>query len=150
MMDTQPFSPPSPLANEIAALHAEQGHPAALVGEFRRAAVLVPLDEGGGLWSVEFGGIRWLCAFTDEAALAKFAVAHGLAEDQAWEYRSVFGARLLDVVVPKVGGPAGVALDVGSERPMLFPPVRGIVPDEVALDAMENRFTSNVEGAAAQ
>ncbi|MEU4210381.1 SseB family protein [Streptomyces sp. NPDC026206] len=131
-------------------MYDEAGHPAALVGEFRRTAVLVPLDEGGGLWSVEFGGIRWLCAFTDEAALAKFAVAHGLAEGGEWEYRSVLGARLLDVVVPKVGVPAGVALNVGSERPMMFPPVRGIVPDEVALNAPENRFTNNVEGTAAQ
>ncbi|MEU7136883.1 SseB family protein [Streptomyces sp. NPDC046261] len=131
-------------------MYGEAGHPAALVGEFRRTAVLVPLDEADGLWSVELGGIRWICAFTDVAALARFAVEHGLAEDGEWTYRSVLGARLLDVVVPQVGGPAGVALDVGSERPMMFPPVRGIVPDEVALDAMENRFVSNVEGAAAQ
>ncbi len=33
---------------------------------------------------------------------------------------------------------------------MMFPPVRGIVADEVALDAVENRFVSNVEGAVAQ
>ncbi|MCA6095045.1 SseB family protein [Streptomyces sp. SCA3-4] len=145
-------SPPtrSPLAHQIAAVHAHQGHPASLVGEFRRAAVLVPFDEAGGLWAVEYGGVRWVCAFTDEAALARFAVERGLAEGQEWRYLSVFGARLLDVVVPQVGGPAGVALDVGSERPMMFPPVRGIVPDAVALDAAENRFANHVEGAAAQ
>ncbi|MEV5240569.1 SseB family protein [Streptomyces cinnamoneus] len=145
---------PSPLTQQIAAVYAHQAHPAALVGEFRRAAVLVPLDEAGGLWSVEFGGVRWICAFTDDVALARFAVERGLSEGQEWRYLSVFGARLLDVVVPQVGGPAGVALDIGSEQPMLFPPVRGIVPDGVALDAAsENRFSSSadhVEGAAAQ
>ncbi|MFI9204706.1 SseB family protein [Streptomyces sp. NPDC053048] len=128
--------------NEIDALYAEAARPAALIGEFRRTPVLVPLDEAGGLWSVEWDGIRWLCAFSDETALARFAVARGLTAEGAWEYRSVLGARLLDVVVPAVDGPTGVALDVGGERPALFPPVRGIVPDEVALDAEMNRFST--------
>ncbi|MBT2387387.1 SseB family protein [Streptomyces sp. ISL-11] len=113
-------------------MHAQRGRPAALIGEFRRTAVLVPLDEGGGLWSSEFGGVRWLHAFTDETALVRFAMARGETRD--WDYRSVLGARLLDVVVPAVGAPAGVALDVGGERPMLFPPVTGIVPEAVAVD----------------
>ncbi|MHA7959997.1 hypothetical protein ACX9I7_19800 [Streptomyces sp. L500] len=138
----------SRLAGEIAALYDEAGHPAALVGEFRRTAVLVPLDEAGGLWSVEMHGIRWICGFTDVAALARFAVARGIAEDEEWEYRSIFGARLLDVVVPAVGAPAGVALDIADERPVMFPPVRGIVPDDVALDAPKNRFAMEMEAAA--
>ncbi|MEX2984442.1 SseB family protein [Streptomyces sp. C36] len=132
--------------SQIDAMYAAQRpNPAALVGEFRRTAVLVPLDEAGGLWSVEMDGIRWVCAFTDETELARFALAHGLTADASWEYRSVLGARLLDVVVPAVAGPAGVALNIGGERPALFPPVRGIVPDEVALDAPDtptNRFST--------
>ncbi|MEH6376296.1 SseB family protein [Streptomyces sp. KLMMK] len=141
------------LTDEIRALHAEEGRPAALVGRFRRTAVLVPSDRQGGqggqdsqggqggqggLWSVEYGGIRWICAFTDEAALARFALAQGAAPRvdgrTDWTYRTVLGARLLDVVVPAVGVPAGVALDVGSEHPMLFPPVVGIVPDAYAVN----------------
>ncbi|MCQ8769332.1 SseB family protein [Streptomyces sp. AA8] len=135
------------MTDEIRALHAEEGRPAALVGLFRRTAVLVPSDgqhrEGGqggqdGLWSVEYGGIRWICAFTDERALARFALAQGTAPradgTTDWTYRTVLGARLLDVVVPAVGVPTGVALDVGSEHPMLFPPVVGIVPDAYAVD----------------
>ncbi|MEV0266269.1 hypothetical protein AB0I49_33680 [Streptomyces sp. NPDC050617] len=173
------------LTDEVAAVHGQRGRPAAMVGELRRTAVLVPTEPTGvpgedGLLSVEFGGIRWICAFTDEAALARFAAARGggglggsggsggpygpdrsQGSDGAdgpggsggggwsdgpdgsggvadWEYRTVLGARLLDVVVPAVGVPAGVALDVGSERPMMFPPVVGIVPDAVAVDAPEN------------
>lgn len=127
--------PLTELADEIAAIHAEQGHPAALVGEFRRTPVLVPLDAAGGLWSAELQGIRWICAFTDAAALTRFAIAQGATDETAgWEYRTVLGARLLDVVVPAVDGPAGVALDVGGERPIMFPPVKGIVPDESAID----------------
>ncbi|WP_329071037.1 hypothetical protein [Amycolatopsis sp. NBC_01480] len=41
---------------------------------------------------------------------------------------SVLGRRLL-----RSG--AGVALDVAGQAPMLLPPVRGIVPDELAVDA---------------
>ncbi|MFC5145434.1 SseB family protein [Streptomyces aureoversilis] len=126
------------LTDEIRALHAEEGRPAALVGRFRRSAVLVPSDGQDGLWSVEYGGIRWICAFTDEAALGRFALARGAAPradgTTDWAYRTVLGARLLDVVVPAVGVPAGVALDVGSEHPMLFPPVAGIVPDAYAVN----------------
>ncbi|GAA1332120.1 hypothetical protein GCM10009647_072590 [Streptomyces sanglieri] len=41
---------------------------AVLLGEFRRTAVLVPLDEVGDLWSAAQGGVRWICAFSDEEA----------------------------------------------------------------------------------
>lgn len=103
-----------------------------LLGEFRRTAVLVPLDEAGDLWSAEQNGVRWICAFSDEAALARFAQARGDAERE-WTYRAVLGARLLDVMVPMLPGPAGVALDAGSADGMLFPPVAGIVPDAAAV-----------------
>ncbi|WPW29427.1 SseB family protein [Streptomyces atratus] len=107
---------------------------AVLLGEFRRTAVLVPLDEFGDLWSAEQNGVRWICAFSDEEALARFARARGDAERE-WVYQAVLGARLLDVMVPMLPGPAGVALDAGSEDGgMLFPPVAGIVPDAVAVD----------------
>ncbi|MEU0301654.1 SseB family protein [Streptomyces sp. NPDC006175] len=106
---------------------------AVLLGEFRRTAVLVPLDEAGDLWSAEQNGVRWICAFSDEEALARFALARGDA-GREWAYQAVLGARLLDVMVPLLPGPAGVALDAGSADGMLFPPVAGIVPDAVAVD----------------
>ncbi|MFD5036975.1 SseB family protein [Streptomyces sp. NPDC058377] len=106
---------------------------AVLLGEFRRTAVLVPLDEAGDLWSAEQNGVRWICAFSDEAALARFAQARGDA-GREWMYQAILGARLLDVMVPLLPGPAGVALDAGSTDGMLFPPVAGIVPNAVAVD----------------
>ncbi|MFD5113192.1 SseB family protein [Streptomyces sp. NPDC058391] len=106
---------------------------AVLLGEFRRTAVLVPLDADGDLWSAEQNGVRWICAFSDEEALARFAEARGDAERE-WAYQTVLGARLLDVLVPLLPGPAGVALDAGSADGMLFPPVAGIVPDAVAVN----------------
>ncbi|MEV4944364.1 SseB family protein [Streptomyces sp. NPDC053755] len=106
---------------------------ARLLGEFRRTAVLVPFDDHGSLWTADQNGVRWICAFSDEEALARFARARGDA-DREWTYRTVLGARLLDVMVPMLPGPAGVALDAGGADGMLFPPVAGIVPDAVAVD----------------
>ncbi|MFF2729074.1 SseB family protein [Streptomyces sp. NPDC058008] len=107
---------------------------AVLLGEFRRTAVLVPLDEAGDLWSAEQNGVRWICAFSDGEALARFALARGDA-GREWTYQTVLGARLLDAIVPLLPGPAGAALDAGStDGGMLFPPVAGIVPDVVAVD----------------
>ncbi len=77
--------------------------------------------------------MRWICAFSDEEALARFALARG-ESGREWAYRTVLGARLLDVMVPMLPGPGGVALDAGSTDGMLFPPVAGIVPDAVAVD----------------
>ncbi|MCY0934207.1 SseB family protein [Streptomyces sp. H34-S4] len=126
------------LTGEIEAVRDGRGDPARLLGEFRRAALLVPLADGpdGGLMSAESGGIRWVYAFTDEEALARFARARGEADAaREWEYLSVLGARLVDVVVPMADGPAGVAVNVADEDgSMFFPPVAGIVPDANAVD----------------
>ncbi|GAA2514321.1 hypothetical protein GCM10010276_72980 [Streptomyces longisporus] len=113
-----------------------QGDLRAVVGEFRRSEVLVPVVEGS-LVSVEAGGIRWLFVFTDDAALARFAAARGEAVP---ERVAVYGARLLDRVVPEVGGPVGIAVDAGSAAGMVLPPVTGIVPDAVAVDAAGARI----------
>ncbi|MFJ4966835.1 hypothetical protein ACIP6P_31030 [Streptomyces sp. NPDC088729] len=129
------------LADRIAERRAGVGDPKALVGELRRALMLVPYDRGE-LWTAEFGGIRWVCGFTDEGALARFAeeraVVEGTAGDvpRSWEYATFRGARLLDEVIPAMGVPAGVAVNVADpDGAMLFPPVVGIVPDAVAVDA---------------
>lgn len=113
---------------------------ASLLGEFRRTPVLVPLGDGPvpneerGLLTADLGGIRFILAFSDEQALARYTVARGEAARE-WTYQTVLGARLLDVAVPAAGVPCGVALDCADgEEGMVFPPVRGIVPDEVALD----------------
>ncbi|WP_371624830.1 hypothetical protein OG245_19825 [Streptomyces sp. NBC_01116] len=130
----------SALVDRIAERRAGFGDPESLVGELRRALVLVPYDRGG-LWTAEFGGIRWVCGFTDEAALARFAEERAAVEgagvaSRSWEYAAFRGARLLDEVIPAMGVPAGVAVNVADpDGSMLFPPVVGIVPDAVAVDA---------------
>ncbi|MFF5401704.1 hypothetical protein ACFY8K_07365 [Streptomyces misionensis] len=105
---------------------------AVLLGEFRRTAVLVPVDEHDVPLAGDYGGVRWIYAFSSEAALARYALARGEGERE-WAYQRWLGARLLDAAVPAVGMPCGVALDVGGAG-TLFPPVAGIVPDRAAVD----------------
>ncbi|MBT2468049.1 hypothetical protein J7E97_09185 [Streptomyces sp. ISL-66] len=127
------------LTGEIAAIRDGRGDPARLIGEFRRAALLVPLADGpeGGLMSAVSGGIRWIYAFTDEEALARFAQARG-ESGREWEFLSVLGARLVDAVVPTADRPAGVAVNVAdADGSMFFPPVAGIVPDGSAVDVVD-------------
>ncbi|MEU6090368.1 hypothetical protein ABZ865_26890 [Streptomyces sp. NPDC047085] len=122
------------LVERIAERRAGTGDPRALVGVLRRALLLVPLD-GGGLSTAHFGGVRWICAFTNENSLARFVSRHGPG-GREWEYAELLGARLLDEIVPAMAEPAGIAVDVADEDgSMLFPPVVGIVPEAVAVDA---------------
>jgi hypothetical protein len=103
------------------------------IAHFRSSVVLVPLDGKGGLWTADLGGISWICAFSGEAALARFAEARG-DTSREWTYRKVLGSRLLDEVVPAVDFPCGVALDPGSPDGTVFPPVTRIVPERAAVD----------------
>lgn len=103
------------------------------LADFRSGTVLVPHDEAGGLWTARLGGLDWICAFSDEEALSRFAAARGGVERE-WPYRRVVGARLLDEVVPALDFPCGVALNAAGPDGTVFPPVRGVVPDSAALD----------------
>ncbi|GGS19546.1 hypothetical protein GCM10010221_15320 [Streptomyces parvus] len=131
-----PVPEPKPEPEQVHALASARREFAILLGEFRRTAVLVPFDPYGSLWTADQNGVRWICAFSNEEALARFAQAQGDG-DREWTYRTILGARLLDAMVPMLPGPAGVALDAGSTNGVLFPPVAGIVPDHVAVDLGE-------------
>ncbi|WP_314224619.1 hypothetical protein [Streptomyces zaehneri] len=126
--------PKAALAERIAERRGGGDDPRALVGEMRRSVLLVPMADGG-LWSVRSGGVRWICGFTDEAALARFALRHARGE-QPMDYAALLGARIVDELVPALGEPAGLAVDIATEDgSMFFPPVVGIVPESVAVDA---------------
>lgn len=105
--------------------------------------VLVPVSVTDGGWMSGWaGGVRWIYAFSDEGFLARFARARGAGAEE-WRFEAVLGARLVDVVVPALGGPCGVAVNVGDEdAAMLFPPVVGIVPDGVAVDRPDGAAVS--------
>ncbi|MFF0835214.1 MULTISPECIES: hypothetical protein [unclassified Streptomyces] len=125
--------PRTALAERIAERRRADGDPRALAGEMRRSVLLVPVA-GGGLWSVRAGGVRWVCGFTDETALARFA-RHHTPGGQPVDHAALLGARIVDEIVPALGEPAGLAVDIATEDgAMFFPPVAGIVPDAVAVD----------------
>ncbi|ANS66950.1 hypothetical protein SLINC_4726 [Streptomyces lincolnensis] len=122
------------LAERIAEQRRGAGDPRALIGEMRRSVLLVP-TAGGGLWSARSGGVRWICGFTDETALARFALHHAPG-DRPMDYAALLGARIVDEVVPSLDEPAGLAVDIATEDgSMFFPPVVGVVPDGSAVDA---------------
>ena len=77
------------LVEHIAAVRDGSGDPAAMVGEFRRTAVLVPLVDDDFM-TATYGGIHWIYAFADEYALARFAEARGAAREE-WEFATVLG-----------------------------------------------------------
>ena len=142
-----PISDPEPLISDDVAARGRHEF-AVLLGEFRRTAVLVPTDEDEAPLVGDFGGIRWIYAFSNESALARFAIARGEG-GREWPYQRLLGARLLDATVPavsSVGVPCGVALDVGTEgEGALFPPVSGIVP-EAAADADTDADAEGIRG----
>lgn len=114
-----------------------------LLEEFRRSPVLVPLGEGPGpdgergLLTADWNGVRFILAFSHGQALARYAEARG-EYHREWAYQTILGARLLDVAVPAAGVPCGVALDCADGPDgVVFPPVRGVVADEVAVDREE-------------
>lgn len=120
------------LVELIAAQRAGTGDPQEMVAAARETVLLVPLADGG-LWSARSGGVRWLCAFTDEAELARFALHHGPG-DSSWEFAALLGARLLDEMVPAMGEAAGLAVNVATpDGAMFFPPVAGVVPAAAAV-----------------
>ncbi|WP_053636438.1 hypothetical protein [Streptomyces sp. XY152] len=106
--------PGTALAERIAERRAGAGDPRALVGETRRTVLPVPSVDGR-LWSARSGGVRWVCAFTDEAAPARFALHHGSGERPV-EYAALPGARLVDEIVPGPGEPAGLAVTAPALR----------------------------------
>jgi hypothetical protein len=133
---------------EAAQVRAREHRFRAELGEFRRSRVLVPVGDLPGPnaeeapLTVDMGGVRWILAFTSEAALARYAVARG-EDGRAWRYRGVWGAALLDAAVPAVaesGVPCGVLVNAADgEHGLVLPPVAGVVPDAVAVNGPEHR-----------
>ncbi|WP_380283334.1 hypothetical protein [Kitasatospora purpeofusca] len=132
------------LVHHIRMLRAGVGDPAVMLAQFRLSALLVPRWGEEAVWSADEGGLRWILAFTSEAELASFARTKGLPVE-GLPYLTVLGSRLLDVAVPELGRPGGVALDIAGPEPMLFPPMRGIVPDAAAIDGPPTT-TGGVDG----
>lgn len=104
------------LAGEIAAFYARCGDPDALQEAFDRTPLVMAVTSANVPLTLQDRGMVWLCAFTTTEALARFAVARGEG-DTIWHHRTATGAELHEAPWP-----VGVAVDLGGNRPMLFPP----------------------------
>ncbi|MFB7464042.1 hypothetical protein ACFCZ1_11185 [Streptomyces sp. NPDC056224] len=62
----------------------------ARLADFRSSISLIPLDERGSLWTAQLGGLDWICAFSGEEALARFAEARGEG-GQEWPFLRIAG-----------------------------------------------------------
>jgi hypothetical protein len=123
----------APLRTEIELVRGGVGD-AVSVRRTLRESVLYLLRAGDAdVMATQADGIRWVYAFTTRTELARFAALRG-GRDASVDYVTVRGDRLLDAGVPSTGTATGIAVDVAGDQPMLFPPVRGIVPDRVAVD----------------
>ena len=101
------------LTHQVRMVRAGAGDASSLVATFRSSAVYVPQTEDGLVWTGDEGGLRWIYAFSSEAELTAFARARDYPGAEL-RYLTVYGSRLLDVAVPAVGRPCGVALDVAG------------------------------------
>jgi len=122
------------LREQVAMVYTSSPEERALLAAFREALLLVPLGDETTVLTADYGGLHWLYAFTSGTELARYAAVRGEA-NREWHYLTVRGRRVLKDFLPGLPQPCGVVLDVAGERPMMFPPVRGVVPDTIALNA---------------
>ncbi|HEX7660530.1 MAG TPA: hypothetical protein VF444_13735 [Pseudonocardiaceae bacterium] len=131
-----------PLVAEIARLYAGIVDGPRLTSAFRESLVWLPTaadDPAGSVLTADYRGVHWLYAFTGEAELARFAMKTGGA-DRPRTYLTARGWRVLDVLVPAMDQPAGVAVDAAGKRPMFLP------PSVEAVKAAESAASNRREG----
>ena len=107
----------SALVDRIADMYAGTVDGPRLLAALRESIVVVPTDGHDALLTITDSGLTWVPAFTDTAALARFALARGDGE-RTWPYLTTLGARLLSSIDARTG----IAVDVGSDHPAFFPP----------------------------
>ena len=106
---------------ERAAFFGGYGQPPALLEALRDQVLYVPLDHNERYFTLMYGEVPWMLAFTTWARAQEFAVAaeRDLASVQASE---VTGAALIDKVVTQGPVPTGLVIDAHQADVMVFPP----------------------------
>lgn len=122
----------APLRSEIELVRGGVGNADGLRRSLRDSVLYVLRYGEDQLIAADQGGIRWIYAFTSERELAMFATGRGGADAEV-DYLTVRGDRLLEDALPSLGVPAGVAIDVAGENPVLVP-----VGERVGANAEED------------
>ncbi|MCQ4119488.1 SseB family protein [Rhodococcus tibetensis] len=111
----------SALLAEIDAFRQGFGHPARLSVALRSATVLIPITEDDRVLISTFGGLDWFCAFTSEQEYARYVLVRDEHAGPC-RFHTVFGWRLMDILIPALDRPTGIVIDVAGVVPMAFPP----------------------------
>src|SRR5690349_11126851 len=110
-----------------------EGEPEAFLEAFRASTVYLQRIDPLSLPVITIDGLSWLAAFSSLELLRHHLEARG--ESAGAGYLAVTGERLLDHYLRALPRPTGVVFDNGAGHMMTLPPVRGIVADDVAVDA---------------
>lgn len=110
----------SVLRTEISMVRNGVGDPEALMDGLRRSVLFVPTTLDGAGLVADLEGLRWLYAFTSPAEMAAYFSAREEIGEPV-DFVTVLGERLVDVVIPAMGTPAGIAVDVAGQEPIMFP-----------------------------
>lgn len=110
------------LRSEIAAFYAGFGAPTELLSAFESSALLLPLTgPDDRVFTLESGGVAWLCAFTGVTEYAQFMTARGVVAEQEYRFHTFLGRRLSEFAAAQPE-PTGIAVDMLGSHPMTFPP----------------------------
>ncbi|WP_280356554.1 SseB family protein [Nocardia otitidiscaviarum] len=120
MIDLGPATPA--FRAEVAAFYAGFGNPTALRHTFHDAVLLVPLTPDHRITTSTYGGVDWICAFTDAEEYARWLAARdALTPEHPYPYQTLTGAHLTDFAATR-RTPTGIAVDIQGTSPMAFPP----------------------------
>lgn len=137
----------APLRTEIQLVRGGVGDAASFDRSLRESVLYVLRWSETELVTGDQDGVRWLYAFTSVRDLARYAVMRGADETAEVDFLTVRADRILDAVLPELasssGLPAGLALDIGSNTPMLVPSIPTEADAGTADDA-----AADVNGAA--
>ncbi|TDD51968.1 SseB family protein [Saccharopolyspora elongata] len=129
---------PEPAAELLDALRrfrADQATIAQLAAALRGTALYVAVSDEDGRFALPTGRdgeLSWLGVFTSPGRMAEFYRAAGRGADNV-RYGELTGAELIDQCLPALPRSTGLVLDPGSEHGTALAPIRGLVPDEIAL-----------------
>lgn len=123
---SSPIADADELVAAIEAVHEgrlDEIGPEALHEALLGATLLVPITEPDAVVTVTDQGMCWVLGFTSQIARARYDEQCPQGS-QLGRVASMTGRQLVDRVVPELPEPAGVAVNLGSTQPWLYPDPR--------------------------
>jgi hypothetical protein len=115
-------------SEQRAAYLAGDGDVAAVLAALREITVWMPVDVEGRVFTLMFGGLPWLVAFTSVDRLRNFMVAAGRDVDSGRMF-SLTGAAVIDELMDRAPTPTALMIDADSGEPFAVAPVEEVTPN---------------------